>query len=111
MHLYDLNKQVVNTLTSFSGLFHSEWKSIFFTDNVHIYMYCVYSAMSKNLKQLTNFTVGTSIIPIIFKGVLLPCYTVTISYHSLYINQVPGNTLLYAVLEVTIYSYTVQHYD
>jgi hypothetical protein len=45
MHLYDLNKQVVNTLTSFSGLFHSEWKSIFFTDNVHIYMYCVYSAM------------------------------------------------------------------
>ena len=55
MHLYDLNKQVVNTLTSFSGLFHSEWKSIYFTDNVHIYMYSWLSLSRTRLTWISGW--------------------------------------------------------
>jgi hypothetical protein len=65
--------------------------SYIFTNNVCTY--CVYPAMLKSSRQMPNGLIKakTIVILIVFRGVLYQAqaYTVTISCHLFYMNQVP----------------------
>ena len=84
IYFYELEKQVErDSLTSFSSLFHSEYKLILYLTTM--YIYCVYPAISKSPKHLPNCLKITETNPIlnVFNDVICDVSTYIVSFcHS-----------------------------
>ena len=92
IYLYELYKQVESdSLAIFSSLFHSECKFILYLTTM--YVYCVYTAISKSPQQLSNCLKisETSAVLIVFNDVICDVSTCMLPFLPVaLVNQVPA---------------------